>query len=131
MVVVKAMCMTARAGGCDHDPAEKGSQDSDTTWRICSHGRRYQLSNEPSYTESLCPKRMTMLAYDSCRLVRESLVARFFSLVDRPDGGGIRGLSTLLILRTIMHRIKTEEDMEKVPYPCDYFDLIGGTSTGG
>jgi patatin-like phospholipase/acyl hydrolase len=37
----------------------------------------------------------------------------------------------LLTLQTIMHRIKTEEHMEDVPHPCDYFDLIGGTSTGG
>jgi patatin-like phospholipase/acyl hydrolase len=37
----------------------------------------------------------------------------------------------LLILQTIMHRIKTEEDMDDVPLPCDYFDLIGGASTGG
>ncbi|KAG6906944.1 hypothetical protein DXG01_011277 [Tephrocybe rancida] len=48
-----------------------------------------------------------------------------------PDGGGIRGLSTLLILETIMHRIKTEQHLEDTPLPCDYFDLIGGTSTGG
>jgi len=47
------------------------------------------------------------------------------------DGGGIRGLSTLLILETIMHRIKSEENLENMPHPCDYFDLIGGTSTGG
>ncbi|KAJ7109046.1 acyl transferase/acyl hydrolase/lysophospholipase [Mycena crocata] len=47
------------------------------------------------------------------------------------DGGGIRGLSTLLILQTIMHRIKIEGGMKEPPLPCEYFDLIGGTSTGG
>ncbi|KII90275.1 hypothetical protein PLICRDRAFT_698003 [Plicaturopsis crispa FD-325 SS-3] len=47
------------------------------------------------------------------------------------DGGGIRGLSQLYILETIMHRIMVEEDLPEVPRPCDYFDLIGGTSTGG
>ncbi|KAJ7911211.1 FabD/lysophospholipase-like protein [Mycena leptocephala] len=49
------------------------------------------------------------------------------------DGGGIRGLSSLLILERIMYRItggKTD-DVNVVPRPCDYFDLIGGTSTGG
>jgi len=47
------------------------------------------------------------------------------------DGGGVRGLSTLLILRRLMRTIRREEDNYKLPKPCEYFDLIGGTSTGG
>ena len=47
------------------------------------------------------------------------------------DGGGIRGLSSLLILRTIMERIRLANQLSQTPKPCDYFDLIGGTSTGG
>ncbi|KAI0451208.1 hypothetical protein F5B21DRAFT_390545 [Xylaria acuta] len=43
------------------------------------------------------------------------------------DGGGIRGLSSLIILKHLMQLV----DPEKPPRPCDYFDLIGGTSTGG
>lgn len=46
------------------------------------------------------------------------------------DGGGIRGLSSLMILRDIMNEIGRETNTEN-PKPCDYFDLIGGTSTGG
>ncbi len=30
-----------------------------------------------------------------------------------------------------MERIRVREDREEAPLPCDYFDLIGGTSTGG
>ncbi|KAG6904819.1 hypothetical protein DXG01_006974 [Tephrocybe rancida] len=30
-----------------------------------------------------------------------------------------------------MHRIKAEQHLEDTPLPCDYFNLIGGTSTGG
>ena len=30
-----------------------------------------------------------------------------------------------------MERIKWEEKLDKVPVPAEYFDLIGGTSTGG
>jgi hypothetical protein len=30
-----------------------------------------------------------------------------------------------------MWRIKHDEDLADIPLPCDYFDLIGGTSTGG
>jgi patatin-like phospholipase/acyl hydrolase len=47
------------------------------------------------------------------------------------DGGGVRGLSELIILREIMRRIAYDENLEEMPRPCDYFDLIGGTSTGG
>ncbi|KAG6884535.1 hypothetical protein C0993_010318, partial [Termitomyces sp. T159_Od127] len=47
------------------------------------------------------------------------------------DGGGIRGLSELLILEELMNRIKAEQKLQEVPKPCEYFDLIGGTSTGG
>jgi patatin-like phospholipase/acyl hydrolase len=43
------------------------------------------------------------------------------------DGGGIRGLSALLILHQLMERINPEDP----PKPCDCFDMIGGTSTGG
>ncbi|KAJ7924282.1 FabD/lysophospholipase-like protein [Mycena leptocephala] len=47
------------------------------------------------------------------------------------DGGGIRGLSMLIILEDLMWKLKVAEDLPDVPHPCDYFDLIGGTSTGG
>ncbi|KAG5651484.1 hypothetical protein H0H81_008484, partial [Sphagnurus paluster] len=47
------------------------------------------------------------------------------------DGGGIRGLSELLILGEIMERIKADKGLPKTPRPCEYFDIIGGTSTGG
>jgi len=43
------------------------------------------------------------------------------------DGGGVRGLSSLYILQRIMFSI----DPDNPPKPCDYFDMIGGTSTGG
>lgn len=43
------------------------------------------------------------------------------------DGGGVRGLSSLMILQHLMSAV----DPESPPKPCDYFDMIGGTSTGG
>ncbi|KAK6810428.1 hypothetical protein RU639_013809 [Aspergillus parasiticus] len=55
------------------------------------------------------------------------------------DGGGIRGISSLLILGNIMEKIRDEirkqacDDggLKPTPRPYEYFDLIGGTSTGG
>ncbi|KAG8742964.1 hypothetical protein FRC10_000586 [Ceratobasidium sp. 414] len=45
------------------------------------------------------------------------------------DGGGVRGLSSLLILAAIMEHVKGPNGETLKPYEC--FDLIGGTSTGG
>lgn len=49
------------------------------------------------------------------------------------DGGGVRGLSMLYILKSIMDRLNHERKKEDLPpaKPCEMFDLIGGTSTGG
>ncbi|MCJ1378002.1 hypothetical protein MMC17_001098 [Xylographa soralifera] len=44
------------------------------------------------------------------------------------DGGGVRGLSSLIILRHLMESI--DFDAKIPPKPCDYFDMIGGTGTG-
>ncbi|KAL9617923.1 MAG: hypothetical protein Q9160_007289 [Pyrenula sp. 1 TL-2023] len=49
------------------------------------------------------------------------------------DGGGVRGLSTLYILKNLMTRLNRERQQKglSVVKPCEVFDLIGGTSTGG
>lgn len=47
------------------------------------------------------------------------------------DGGGIRGLSELVILDEVMSRIKYDLNVDGDLLPADFFDLIGGTSTGG
>jgi hypothetical protein len=62
------------------------------------------------------------------------------------DGGGIRGYSSLLILKEIMHEVAVWENFlerqekpagsrtefkEEELLPCHYFDFMYGTSTGG
>ena len=49
------------------------------------------------------------------------------------DGGGVRGLSSLLILQRIMHALnhRRREKGERSLEPCECFDMIAGTSTGG
>jgi hypothetical protein len=49
------------------------------------------------------------------------------------DGGGVRGLSTLYILKGLMERLNHLRKKAGHPQvkPCEVFDLIGGTSTGG
>ncbi|KAK1914933.1 hypothetical protein P3342_011861 [Pyrenophora teres f. teres] len=49
------------------------------------------------------------------------------------DGGGVRGLSTLYILKGLMTRLNHERQNAGLPNvkPCEVFDLIGGTSMDG
>ncbi|ROT35304.1 patatin-like phospholipase [Sodiomyces alkalinus F11] len=52
------------------------------------------------------------------------------------DGGGVRGYSMLIIVQELMHRAYVEIEgraprRHQIPKPCDHFDLIVGTGTGG
>jgi patatin-like phospholipase/acyl hydrolase len=49
------------------------------------------------------------------------------------DGGGVRGLSSLHILKHLMDQLNSQRRLSSLPAlkPCELFDLIGGTSTGG
>ena len=52
------------------------------------------------------------------------------------DGGGMKGYTSLLILKRVLRAMKVEAKKEEIyladePKPCDVFDLIVGTSTGG
>ncbi|KAL2887781.1 putative acyl transferase acyl hydrolase lysophospholipase [Ceratocystis lukuohia] len=47
------------------------------------------------------------------------------------DDGGVCGLSSLLILERIMEEIRDAQSLSEIPKPCEIFDLIGGTGTGG
>jgi patatin-like phospholipase/acyl hydrolase len=43
------------------------------------------------------------------------------------DGGGVRGLSALIIIKQLIEKVNPDA----LPKPCDYFDIISGTSTSG
>jgi len=67
------------------------------------------------------------LAVSSINMDEDNAGLRLLSL----DGGGIRGLSELLILKKLMEKIKSQQKLEDEPLPCEYFDMIGGTGAGG
>ncbi|CAE6509541.1 unnamed protein product [Rhizoctonia solani] len=46
------------------------------------------------------------------------------------DGGGVTGLSSLLILKELMSRAQKKDRRDTVPKPCELFDTIAGTGTG-
>ncbi|CAE6402265.1 unnamed protein product [Rhizoctonia solani] len=45
-------------------------------------------------------------------------------------GGGVRGLSSLLLIQEIMRRVQGLEGNDIPVSPCKYFDVIGGTGFG-
>ncbi|KIM27399.1 hypothetical protein M408DRAFT_169603 [Serendipita vermifera MAFF 305830] len=50
------------------------------------------------------------------------------------DGGGIRALSQVEIMNNIMYRLNwddEEDESERPTLPCEHFDLMGGSGTGG
>lgn len=47
------------------------------------------------------------------------------------DGGGVHSLSQLEIMRTIMHQLNWNKKSSKTKLPCEQFDLMGGSGTGG
>ncbi|KIM19889.1 hypothetical protein M408DRAFT_54713, partial [Serendipita vermifera MAFF 305830] len=50
------------------------------------------------------------------------------------DAGGVRGFSQLEIMRNIMYRLNWDRNpngFDQSVLPCEYFDLIGGSDTGG
>jgi hypothetical protein len=115
----KKSCAGPQARSCLH-----------ATWRVYNNPLAVAIIQ--SQSDKTCPTPSSMRG-SSCY----PLVCPLLHLLDeRPphtpsDGGGIRGLSELLILREIMHRIKDQDKLTELPLPCEYFDMIGGTSTGG
>jgi hypothetical protein len=49
------------------------------------------------------------------------------------DGGGVRGLSALVLLEQLMEHVNDQRASQGLPKqePWELFDLMGGTSTGG
>ena len=61
-----------------------------------------------------------------------SLAARGTYFADEcPDGGGVRGLSSLYLLEQLMQSVNDKARNDPPLKPYEYFDMIGGTSTGG
>ena len=57
--------------------------------------------------------------------------AGYGKLTPLVDGGGMRGLSSLFILRELMEEVRKVVDSNDEPLPGNYFTFIMGTSTGG
>ena len=65
--------------------------------------------------------------------LQSCLCTRLTILLLLADGGGVRGLASLLILQRIMYVLDDRVDprISRPLLPCQYFDMMAGTSTGG
>ncbi|KAF3316009.1 hypothetical protein TWF173_002789 [Orbilia oligospora] len=73
----------------------------------------FEEEREIQTLRSLISIVQSKMAYEPNRSICKTDTIDFIAT----DGGGVRGLSSLLIVKN--------------PRPCDYFDMISGTSTGG
>jgi hypothetical protein len=76
------------------------------------------------------PLRILSLGNFHKKLIMRTLLTQY------TDGGGVRGYSMLIILQELMHRTYVETEgraprRDQIPKPCEHFDLICGTGTGG
>lgn len=58
-------------------------------------------------------------------------VTSFIAELLNADGGGVRGLSSIMILKHLMRRINDRRKDNNRLEPWQVFDMIAGTSTGG
>ena len=47
------------------------------------------------------------------------------------DAGGTLGISQLKILAELMHQLNFDVGEDDTLLPCDVFDMIGGSGSGG
>ena len=132
--------------------SESGSKSHTHSGTARSRPRSKPKANTPRYRTHPRPKRLNEIhgSRDSCSRYPSApqfcmsmikslgqpvppLVPRILSL----DGGGVRGISSLYILKELMAQTARQQavdrpnDPKSVPRPCEVFDMICGTSTGG
>lgn len=115
------------------------SPDAPPSERIKSDARGVVHQSATPLTST--PSPVGMSPTPQC-IVRDTVMVASSSLerirILSLDGGGVRGLSSLLILRELMVQLHASRraagavsaDSEP-PRPCDVFDLIVGSGTGG
>jgi hypothetical protein len=97
------------------------------TWRLAggfcmSVGQRVCEGKSEKYLTGAC----------LCYIIPRPILRPFaWKKVETWCNEHIRGISESLILKKIMERFQYQQNLEAVPLSCDYFDLMGGTSTGG
>jgi len=102
--------------------------------------KKYIMANDAlrksleTYLDDSTPKTdPAALSVETTLLAQELRSDRLYGLGGAPlrllslDGGGVRGIAALQVLKAVMGKITGDPNAK----PCDYFDMMCGTSTGG
>jgi predicted acylesterase/phospholipase RssA/pimeloyl-ACP methyl ester carboxylesterase len=91
----------------------------------------FESDEDPNLRRSLGPiDRLMRIAEEP--VIRQQGVATHHLRLLSLDGGGVKGLFSIIVLQRVIDEAQKLQGNESVhKRPCDYFDLIGGTSTGG
>lgn len=91
----------------------------------------FRDENDTNFVRFLGPFQKLMSIAQEPVLRAQGVAAHKLRLLSL-DGGGVKGLFSILVLDRLMDEVqKIEGTTSTRKRPCDYFDLIGGTSTGG
>lgn len=117
--------------------------ESDSS-RVPRHLQRLDVSNQGSPSASPVRGDVTAAQWKAARQWMYDVKDPWNACILTLDGGGIRGYSSALILKRLMHEVwlleqkmEEEEPTGELPQteddllPCHYFDFMYGTSTGG
>jgi len=106
---------------CNGLAALLNSTAEDLHWRIADLRNR------------LLPWKIQIGHFDCSLSVKDPPLRLFKAqgLTERVDGGGIRSLSSIMILKDIMRGVNEGLQPSDNLQPWQVFDMIGGTSTGG
>ncbi|KAK0234807.1 acyl transferase/acyl hydrolase/lysophospholipase [Armillaria nabsnona] len=109
-------------------PPESSTTTDRSSFFAITKGTLYRTNtDENAYRTSAQTDSGLSIVVDAGTSILSDPLVNLLSL----DGGGIHGVSELFILDEIMKRIQARKNLPNTSKPCDYFDLIGGTSTGG
>ena len=94
---------------------------------ICPHCQRPAQVIYPRASPKETPEAAIVLVLGG----HPSKNAGYNRLTTLLDGGGMRGLSSLFILKALMEEVQKVINSNDEPLPGNYFTFIMGTSTGG
>ncbi|KIJ40903.1 hypothetical protein M422DRAFT_60526 [Sphaerobolus stellatus SS14] len=103
-------------------------------WELSTRNGRLvvRISNQGTRRDPRPPKEDWRAVYRANKELQElhRKYMQAFGREWRENGGGVRGVSSLRILDAVMNEVGRQAGTP-APKPCDYFDMIAGTSTGG
>ncbi|KAF9046654.1 acyl transferase/acyl hydrolase/lysophospholipase [Panaeolus papilionaceus] len=113
-----------------HRAASKSKVD----WKAVERSNQKLQETLAEYLDNVTPVGdAPALSVETTLLAQELRTDRAYGSGGKPlkllslDGGGVRGISSLYTLKALMSKLTGDPNAK----PCDYFDMMAGTSTGG